>query len=245
MLDLSKYTERMDFAFARSSFTHSPYIAHVARAMREKTMGTEKIKLGLLKVAGYLVFLVQSVPFWTGLMTLPFALHLVMIFTNLSVNLPVALSEFFSPFLIPEKTFIIIGLLIIIYSVIHLQITKRKGLVTSGPYRLVRHPQYLGMIITTLGFTSWSVWWLKNTFGIGFLNPLQTIGLWFIEVFAYILLANIEERYLYGKYGDSFETYKIQVPFFIPFLKAGNKFHEVLISVIVPAILLFGLIGFN
>jgi len=198
-----------------------------------------------LKVAGYLVFLVQSVPFWTGLMTLPFAGYLFMVFTNLSVSLPVALSDFFSPFLIPEKMFVIIGLVIIIYSVIHLQTIKRKGLVTSGPYRLVRHPQYLGMIITTLGFTSWSIWWLQNTFGIGFLNPLQTIGLWFIELFAYIFLANIEERYLIGKYGESFENYKIQVPFFIPFLKTENKFHEVLISVIVPAILLFGLIGFN
>jgi hypothetical protein len=67
--------------------------------MREKTIGTEKIKHGLLKVAGYLVFLIQSVPVWTGLMTLPFAVHLVMIFTNLSVNLPIALYEFFSPFL--------------------------------------------------------------------------------------------------------------------------------------------------
>ena len=208
-------------------------------------MGTEKIKLGLLKVAGYFVFLVQSVPFWTGSMTLPFAGYLFMVFTNLSVSLPVALSDFFSPFLILEKMFVIIGLIIIIYSVIHLQTIKRKGLVTSGPYRLVRHPQYLGMIITTLGFTSWSIWWLQNTFGIGFLNPLQTIGLWFVELFAYILLANIEEHYLIGKYGESFENYKIQVPFFIPFLKTENKFHETLISVIVPAILLFGLIGFN
>jgi protein-S-isoprenylcysteine O-methyltransferase Ste14 len=85
-------------------------------------------------------------------------------------------------------------------------------LVTSGPYRLVRHPQYLGMIITTLGFTSWSIWWLKNTFGIGFLNPLQTVGLWFIELFAYILLTNIEEHYLNGKFGESFRKYKDQVP---------------------------------
>jgi len=196
----------------------------------------------LLKVAGYLVFLVQSVPVWTGLMTLPFAGYLVMILSNLSVNLPVALSEFFSPFLIPEKAFIIIGLIIIIYSVIHLQITKSKGLVTSGPYRLVRHPQYLGMIVTSLGFTSWSIWWLKNTFGIGFLNPSQTIGLWFIELFTYIFLAKIEERYLYGKFEESFRNYRIQVPFFIPFLKTENKFIEIIISVIVPAIFLFGLI---
>ncbi len=178
-------------------------------------------------------------------MTLPFAGYLFMIFTNISVSLPLALSDFFSPFLIPEKICVILGLVIIIYSVIHLQIIKRRGLVTSGPYRLVRHPQYLGMIITTLGFSSWSIWWLQNTFGIGFLNPLQTMGLWFVELFAYIPLANIEERYLSGKYGESFGNYKIQVPFFIPFLKTEIKFHETLISVIVPAILLFALLGFN
>jgi protein-S-isoprenylcysteine O-methyltransferase Ste14 len=208
-------------------------------------MRIDKIKLGLLKIAGYCIFLIQSVPVWTGLMTLPFAVHLVMIFTNLQVNLPILLSEFFSPFLIPEKTFIIIGLIFIIYSVIHLQLSKRIGLVTSGPYRLVRHPQYIGMITTTLGFTSWSIWWLKNTFGIGFLNPLQTIGLWFIELFAYILLANIEEYYLIRKFGESFVNYKNQVPFFIPFINTKIKSYEVIISIIIPTIALFGLIWIN
>ena len=213
--------------------------------MKEKIMGTEKIKLGLLKIAGYFVFLIQSVPVWTGLMTLPFAVHLVMIFSNIRVNLPILLSEFYSPFLIPEKIFIIIGLLFIIYSVIHLQISKRKGLVTSGPYRLVRHPQYLGMIITTLGFTSWSIWWLKNTFGIGFLNPSQTLALWFIELFAYIILANIEEYYLKEIFRESFENYKNNVSFFIPFLNTKVKFYEVVISVVIPAIALFGLLWIN
>ena len=208
-------------------------------------MGTERIKLGLLKVAGYLVFLVQSVPVWTGLMTLPFAVYLFTVLSNLSVNLPVALTNFFSPFQIPENICVVTGLAIIIYSVIHLQMIKREGLVTSGPYSLVRHPQYLGMIITTLGFSSWSIWWLTNTFGIGFLNPSQTIGLWFIELFAYILLANIEERYLNGKYGESYGDYKNRVPFFIPFLKTENKLHETLITVIVPAVFLFGLLGSN
>ena len=74
-------------------------------------MRNEKIKHGLLKVACYFIFLIQSVPVWTGLMTLPFAVHLVMIFTNFQVNLPILFSEFFSPFLILEKIFIIIGLL--------------------------------------------------------------------------------------------------------------------------------------
>jgi len=206
----------------------------------------ERIRSGFLKVAGYLVPLVQSLPplgIWTGLMTIPFASYLIMMFTNLPVNLSRALSEFFLfPFLITEKAFVIIGLLILVYSVAYLRTKKKEGLVTSGPYRLARHPQYLGMILTTLGFTSWSVWILNNTFGIGFLSPSQTIGVWFIELFAYILLAYIEDQYLSRNCGESFENYKSRVPFFIPFLKTNRKDLEILISILIPAILLIGLI---
>lgn len=187
------------------------------------TESVERIRSGFLKIAGYSIPLVQSVPAWTGLMTLPFASFLIMMFTNLPFNLSIALSNFFVPFLIPEKALIIIGLMILGYSVVYLRIRKIEGLITSGPYRLVRHPQYLGMILATLGFTSWSVWILNNTFGIGFLSPSQTIGLWFIELFAYILLAFIEEQHLSRKYGESFESYKRQAPFFIPFLKINRK----------------------
>lgn len=205
-------------------------------------MFTDRIKQGLFRYTGYIIFLVQSVPVWTGIMTLPFAVHLVMILSNLSDNLPLAISEFISPFLIPEKVFIIIGLSTIIYSIIHLQTKKKDGLVTTGPYQIVRHPQYLGMIITTLGFTSWSIWWLQNTFGIGFLNPPQTIGLWFTEIFAYIILAKIEETYLIRTYGEFYKHYQRKVPFFIPIIKTENTTYELVISVIVPAFLLFSLI---
>ena len=199
-----------------------------------------------LRFAGYLVPLVQSLPplgVWTGLMTLPFASYLIMMFTNLPVNLTSALSEFFVPFLILEKTFVTIGLLILVYSVAYLRVKKKEGLVTSGPYRLVRHPQYFGMILSTLGFTSWSVWILNNTFGIGFLSPSQTIGVWFIELFAYILLAHIEELFLSGNYGKTYENYKSQVPFLIPFFKTDRKDLNVLVSILIPAILLFVLIN--
>ena len=203
-----------------------------------------------MRVAGYSVPLVQSLPplgIWTGLMTLPFASYLVMIFTNLPVNLPRALSEFlgwlFVPLLIPEKALVVIGLLVLVYSVAYLRTRKKEGLITSGPYRLVRHPQYLGMILSTLGLTSWSVWILYNTFGIGFLSPLQTIGVWFIELFAYILLAQIEELYLSKNHGESLESYRSQVPLFIPFLRTSRKDLDILVSILVPALLLFALIS--
>ncbi|UCE43428.1 MAG: hypothetical protein JSV57_03420 [Candidatus Bathyarchaeota archaeon] len=203
---------------------------------------TGGIKSGFLRVAGYLVPLVQSVPVWTGLMTLPFAGYLVLIFANLPAELPRALLDLFSPLAILEKAFIIIGLVILVYSVSYLRINREEGLVTSGPYRWVRHPQYLGMILSTLGLTGWSVWILNNTFGIGFLSPSQTIGVWFIELFAYVLLAYVEEQDLSRKYGESFVDYKNRVPFFTPFLKANREYLDILISILTPAILLFALI---
>ncbi|MCK4953588.1 hypothetical protein KAS14_07370 [Candidatus Bathyarchaeota archaeon] len=47
----------------------------------------ERGRSGFLKIAGYLIPLVQSLPslgVWTGLMTLPFASYLIMIFKSSS-----------------------------------------------------------------------------------------------------------------------------------------------------------------
>jgi len=205
---------------------------------------TEKVKALFMMIAGYLILLVQSVPVWTGLMTLPFAGYLIVILSNIPVNLPKAFSDFilflfYLPFLILEKIFIVIGVILLVYSTVYLHSNKQEGVVTTGPYNLFRHPQYLGMILITLGATGWSIWILNNTFGIGFLNPTQTAFVWFIELFAYILLAHIEEIYLSKKFGEDFETYKKKVPFFIPFLKTRKKELDLLISIAIPAILLF------
>ena len=195
---------------------------------------------------GYLIPLAQSLPplgVWTGLMTLPFATYLIMMFTNLPVSLNTALSEFFTPFLVIEKAFLVIGLIILAYSIAHLKMKKKEGLVTSGHYRLVRHPRYFGIILSTIGLTSWSVWILNNTFGIGFLSSSQTIGVWFIELLAYIILAHIEELFLSKKHGEAYEKYTSQVPFLVPFFNTKRKFLNVFLSIFVSSILLFILIN--
>ena len=207
-----------------------------------------RMRAWLLRFVGYLIPLAQSLPplgVWTGLMTLPFGIYLIMMFTNLPVSLPTALSEFFTPLLIIEKAFLIIGLVVLVYSIAHLRMKKKEGLVTSGPYRLVRHPQYFGIILLTLGLTSWSVWILNNTFGIGFLSPSQTIGVWFIQLLVYIVLASVEELYLAKNHGEAFESYTDQVPFLIPLLNTKRKFIDVLLSILVSSILLYVLINIH
>lgn len=101
----------------------------------QETTATQRIHSGVLKVIGYCVPLVQSIPAWTGLMTLPFASYLILIFTNLPVNLPRALIDFFMPYQILEKTCVIIGFFILISSAIYLLTRRTQGLITSGPYR--------------------------------------------------------------------------------------------------------------
>jgi protein-S-isoprenylcysteine O-methyltransferase Ste14 len=177
-------------------------------------------------------------------MTLPFATYLVMFLMNLPVSLADVLSAFFAPhpILIAERVFIVVGLLLVVCSAVYLRMKRKVGLVTSGPYRLTRHPQYLGLILATLGLNSLSIWILRNTFGRGFLNPSQTAGVWFTELFAYILLALVEELFLSRNYGEDFKNYTSQVPFFIPFLKTNRHGLDILISILVPTFLLFGLL---
>ena len=203
---------------------------------------TKRLYLRFLNIAGYLVPLVQSIPAWTGLMTLPFASYLILLFANLPVNFPRALTDFFTHFHILEKACVGSGLVILISATIYLVAKRTQGLIVSGPYRWVRHPQYLGMILLTIGFTSWSVWILNNTFGIGFLSVSQTIGVWFCELMAYILLACIEEQHLSRTYLESFERYRGHVPFFIPFVKTGRSILDITLSILIPSLLLSALV---
>ena len=197
----------------------------------------------ILDISGYLVPLVQSLPplgVWTGLMTVPLISYLILTFSSLPSSLPLALTEFFwNSTFIKEKVFITVGLLILIYSSVYLRTKGGKVLVTSGPYRITRHPQYLGIIFLTLGFTSWSYLLLTNTWGIGFLTPSMTRDIWFIQLLVYLVLALIEEQYLSKKYGESFVKYRSQVPMLFPFIRTKIKAIDIILFILIPAFLLW------
>jgi protein-S-isoprenylcysteine O-methyltransferase Ste14 len=77
-------------------------------------------------------------------------------------------------------------------------------LVTSGPYRIVRHPQYVAGIIFVIG---WFVIW-------GGIYSLYIVPLLILCI---VFQAIIEERYILEKeFGDAYIEYKKKVGMFLP-----------------------------
>jgi protein-S-isoprenylcysteine O-methyltransferase Ste14 len=82
------------------------------------------------------------------------------------------------------------------------------GFTTPGPYRLVRHPLYVGWL-----FAFW-------------MTPLMTLAhlVFALATTAYILLAiQFEERDLVREYGDTYEKYQRSVPMLVPSLRKREE----------------------
>jgi protein-S-isoprenylcysteine O-methyltransferase Ste14 len=105
-----------------------------------------------------------------------------------------------------SKVIIGIGMLLVIFG--WYQIYKAKGqLVTTGIYARIRHPQYAGFLLITLGL---NVQWLT----------IITTLLWPVLVVVYYRLAKTEDKEIEAKFGEEFRRYKRNVPAFIPRLRA-------------------------
>ncbi len=170
-------------------------------------------------ISSFLIPIFQYVPctgVWFGIMSIPLIYYLGFFFQNPGI----ASSDI--QFLIRNNGFYVVlfGFIIYIYSLIY-QLTHRKQLMQTGPYKYVRHPQYIAFIIMTLGLTiiTFDTSPIFN-FNIGNLNGFTIILIiWIGEVIAYIVLGKIEEIALKAKYGDQFLKYASEVPFMVPFLK--------------------------
>lgn len=119
----------------------------------------------------------------------------------------ISIPNFYNINLNPILGWIMLALGFSIFLVAFVQfLTKwKRGFVVTGLYSKIRHPQYLGIILATLGFTFLSE------------KPMAWIS-WFNLVFLYVLLARYEEKKLQKKYGETIENYMQRVPFILPFL---------------------------
>ena len=170
-------------------------------------------------------------------MTVPFIIYLFMMFGNIA-SAPIPIPDLSRPGPLLVTIVSGLGLLVLFYSVVYLWRKKSSGLVTSGPYRLCRHPQYFGLIVFTLIMTYQSVWILQNTFGIGWLSIDQTKILWYLMLFGYILIAGLEEMHLENQFEPEYKEYMRRAGFIIPFIPLKSTLHEMILVLIIPAAIL-------
>jgi protein-S-isoprenylcysteine O-methyltransferase Ste14 len=81
---------------------------------------------------------------------------------------------------------------------------EEPELVTSGPYRLVRHPIYSGILLAGAG-TAVALSWL-------WLIAVALAGMYFIYS------ATVEERYMTEQFPDTYPEYKRSTKMLVPFI---------------------------
>ena len=181
-----------------------------------------KISSIFTSISSILIPIFQYVPctaIWFGIMSVPLIIYLGFFFQNPCI----LISDISFLFSSHEIYIILLGFTLYIYCLIY-QIRHRKQLIQTGPYRYVRHPQYIALIIMTFGMTL-MVFQTSPVFNFELsIDGFAFIFLiWIIEVIAYIFLAKIEEYALKAKYGDEYIEYANSVSFLIPFLKFNRN----------------------
>ena len=110
----------------------------------------------------------------------------------------------FGPFHLLSFAFITAGFFMIsaAWQVLY-EAQRSDGLATGGPYRYVRHPQYVGFILVMFGFLmQWPT--------------LLTLAMFPVLVVMYLRLARNEERDAITSFGEDYRKYMADVPGFIP-----------------------------
>ncbi len=99
-----------------------------------------------------------------------------------------------------------VGLLAVAWATVH---RGRGGLVMSGIYRFLRHPQYLGLILIVLGF---NIQW----------PTLPTLLMAPVLIAMYLSLARREDRDLASRFGEEFLSYAARTPAFLPWRRSAR-----------------------
>jgi len=86
-------------------------------------------------------------------------------------------------------------------------VTLKQGheLVTSGPYALVRHPIYTGLLLGFLG----------SAVALGRWRGLLAVALFYV---AALRKYRIEERWMHERFGVAYDAYRARVKAIVPFL---------------------------
>ncbi|WP_157956619.1 methyltransferase [Dyella sp. C11] len=146
------------------------------------------------------------VAFMSSLLTEMFGVPLVMYVLSRWVSMPLLGDVYFQRFghwpLTLGMGTAFSGLVLIAWSWCQLY-AAGGGLAATGPYRFVRHPQYLGFL---LFITGWLIHW----------PTVVSLASWPLIVVAFLWAATREETVLLSIYGDAYSSYKRSTGFLFP-----------------------------
>jgi protein-S-isoprenylcysteine O-methyltransferase Ste14 len=125
----------------------------------------------------------------------------------------------------------LIGVAVLSLAVGQLLWNRHKGvvLIKTGMYSVVRHPQFFGIIIITVGLT---VMVLINSTD----RLFQIVGLWLMQILGYMAIARYEEWCLSKKIGEEYRQYKREAPFLFP-VKCPSRIPEMLFTIFIAVLL--------
>ena len=86
-----------------------------------------------------------------------------------------------------------------------IMIKKSHELVMKGPFKIIRHPQYMCQILLDLGATAATLGYVVGILAL-------------IEIPIYIMRASAEDKLLYKYFAEKFSEYKKKSGFMIPFI---------------------------
>lgn len=116
----------------------------------------------------------------------------------------------FHLFILPLSSIVMLfGMLLIIFGWRRIHRAKNQ-LVTTGIYSYIRHPQYLGFLLLTLGM---NIQWIT----------IPTLLLWPALVILYYRFAKKEDKEMEEKFGEEYRTYSRSVPMFIPRIRIKKR----------------------
>lgn len=127
--------------------------------------------------------------------------HLVLVFLGLA-HIPAAMVVLH----ILTNGLIFFGFYLMYLGWMRIYKAKESRLVIDGIYSRIRHPQYAGIFLITVGFL---IQW----------PSLTTLVMWPVLTFAYYRLVQREERDLERRFGMDFLEYRQRVPAFVPRIK--------------------------
>ena len=144
--------------------------------------------------------------YWAVLITIYSAIVLVLVVKGLRLGLLPTLFQWVG------LALVWIGVLVRQWAIFSLgraftvvvEVSRNQSLITSGPYRWVRHPAYSGSIITLAGFGLAAGSWIGAMLALA------------IALTGYSYRVRVEETAMLEAFGDEYRNYRLRTGRFIP-----------------------------